>query len=234
MRRITNIGGAIVKLNRISIKLLAVAVPMAIPLVAFRTKERAGDDAARTAAQECMKNTATSSPPKLITLPSRYIGDRWFVAPVTETGDTVLLFLDTGGGGVWAIKPLLEKLGFKPKFSGIEEGDSTFTGGKFPTFKKGAGIPPPRCETMLAGFGTRPLHEMAEAEGMLGHTWFANRVWVLDYPQRKLAVYDAPPVPRPFDLHTIPMTLKHPPEKNFPRIRVEAAGERKTQNFHTF
>jgi hypothetical protein len=53
---------------------------------------------------------------------------------VTTQGDTLLLLIDTGGGGVWMIKPVLERFGLAPEFVSVEQGDTVFTGGKFPAF----------------------------------------------------------------------------------------------------
>ena len=138
-----------------------------------------------------------------------------------------MLFIDSGGGGVWVIKPVLERLGYKPKFESVEEGDSVFTGGKFPKFKAGASIPIPLGvpDTSMFGFGAAPMSIMEGAVGMLGHTWFAGRVWVFDYPKHQLSVYEATPPARPFGPHTIPMTLKKPLSRNDPRIQVDVAGD---------
>ncbi len=161
-------------------------------------------------------------------IPTRYIGDRFFATPVTTQGDTLLLLIDTGGGGVWVTKPVLERLGIAPKFAGMARGDSAFIGGKFPTFADGASIPIPLGvrDTTITGFGTDSTRKaMGGADGILGHSWLAGRVWVFDYPRRTLAFYKAAPSPRPFGLHTIPMTLKQPMVRNDPRIQVAIDGD---------
>ena len=164
--------------------------------------------------------------PALQTLPTRYVADRWFATPVTQQGDTLVLFLDSGGGGVFAIKPVLERLGLNPKFVAIEEGDSIFTGGTFPTFRADASIPAPLCAANLEGFGTpATTKELEGAVGFLGHPWFAGRVWVLDYPGHTMSTYVATPPARELGAHTIPMTLRDRQKKNFPRIRVVVAGD---------
>src|ERR1051325_9856109 len=124
-------------------------------------------------------------------LPTRFVADRFFVAPVTACGDTILLFTDSGGGGPWVIKPALELLGFTPKFEGVEEGDSSFTGGKWPIFRADASIPSPLGETSgdLGAWGTKAMTEMEGAVGMLGQRWFAGRVWIVDYAGKQLSVY---------------------------------------------
>ena len=160
-------------------------------------------------------------------IPTRYIADRFYAAPVTQQGDTLLMLMDTGGGTVWVIKPVLEKLGIKPKFEAVEEGDSTFAGGPFPRFRTGASIPPAlgRPAGQIAGFGVRPMADFDGAVGMVGHNWFAGRVWVLDYPHHQAAYFETPPPPKPFGPHTIPMTLKRPLTRDDPRIQVIVAAD---------
>ncbi len=160
-------------------------------------------------------------------IPTRYIADRFFAAPISQQGDTVVLLMDTGGGGVFVIKPVLERLGITPKFLSVEEGDSVFMGGKFPVFRVDASIPPalgtPR--DLLMGFGVKPREVFNGAVGMVGHNWFAGRVWVLDYPRQQASYYETTPAARPFGEHTIPMTLKKPRVRDDPRIQVIVAGD---------
>jgi hypothetical protein len=160
-------------------------------------------------------------------IPTRYIADRFFAAPVSQQGDTIVLLMDTGGGGVFVIKPVLERLGITPKFVSVEEGDSVFVGGKFPRFKAGLSIPPAlgNPPDQIAGFGVKPVAFFDGAVGMVGHNWFAGRVWVLDYPRHQASYYETPPAPKPFGPHTIPMTLKRPLTRDDPRIQVIVAGD---------
>jgi hypothetical protein len=160
-------------------------------------------------------------------IPTRYVADRFYAAPITLQGDTLMLLMDTGGGGVFAIKPVLERLGLKPKFEAVEEGDSVFSGGPFPRFKPGASIPPAlgRPAGEIYGFGVKPEAEFDGEVGMLGHNWFAGRVWVLDYPEHRAAYFETAPPPKPFGPHTIPMTTKRPLTRDDPRIQVIVAGD---------
>ena len=163
----------------------------------------------------------------LVTIPTRYRADRFFAAPVSQQGDTIVLLMDTGGGGVFVNKPVLARLGITPKFAGMAQGDSIFEGGKFPRFRAGASIPPslgtPRDQ--IAGLGVKPSAIFDGSVGMVGHNWFAGRVWVLDYPQHTAAYYATAPTPKPLGLHTIPMTLQKPLTRDDPRIQVIVDGD---------
>src|SRR5262245_9139233 len=72
-------------------------------------------------------------------IPTRYVADRFYAAPVTLQGDTLMMLMDTGGGQVFVSKRALLRMGITPKFIAIAEGDSIWDGGTFPTFKPGLG-----------------------------------------------------------------------------------------------
>jgi hypothetical protein len=159
-------------------------------------------------------------------IPTRYVADRFFAAPVTQQGDTLMMLMDTGGGNVFVTKRTLIRMGVTPKFIMVAEGDSVWDGGKFPTFRPGASIPPAlgTPKGVLFGFGDRLLKDLG-GDGMVGHNWFAGRVWVLDYPHHQAAYFPTASAPKPFGPHTIPMTLKAPLEQDDPRIQVIVAGD---------
>jgi hypothetical protein len=164
--------------------------------------------------------------PAQTVIPTRYIADRFFAAPVTQQGDTLMMIMDTGGGQVFVTKRALERMGITPKFVTVAEGDSVWDGGKFPTFKAGLGIPPAlgTPKGSIFGFGQSLAAELG-GNGMVGHNWFAGRVWVLDYPHHQAAYFESAPPPKPFGPHTIPMTLKAPLTRDDPRIQVIVAGD---------
>ena len=117
-------------------------------------------------------------------------------------------------------------MGVTPKFIQVAEGDSVWDGGKFPTFKAGASIPPAlgTPKGVIFGFGEHLFSELG-GNGMVGHNWFAGRVWVLDYPRHQVSYFETAPAPKPFGPHTIPMTLKKPLSRDDPRIQVIVAGD---------
>ena len=159
-------------------------------------------------------------------IPTRYVADRFFAAPVSQRGDTILMLMDTGGGNVFVSTSELERMGITPKFMFVEQRDSFFTGGAFPKFRDDASIPAPlgTPRGQIFGVGSGSMAELGGA-GMVGHNWFAGRVWVLDYPNQRAAYYETPPAPKPFGPHTIPMTLKKPLTRDDPRIQVVVDGD---------
>jgi hypothetical protein len=166
---------------------------------------------------------ATTAQVRETPIPTRYIANRFFATPVTPQGDTLLLLIDTGGGGVWMVKPVLERLGFDPKFIGMAN-DSVFSGGPFPVFASGASLPLPLgSPSGVIGYGNDSMRQsLGGADGILGHTWLAERVWVFDYPARRVAYGTTSVRPGP---HTVPMTLRAPPTRNDPRIQVVIDGD---------
>jgi len=171
-------------------------------------------------------NSFTAAAQAQTVVPTRYVSDRFFAAPVTQQGDTLLLLMDTGGGNVFVPKSALVRMGITPKFVQVAEGDTVWDGGPFPGFKSGASIPPalgtPRAR--IFGYGNGLPGEMAGA-GMVGHNWFAGRVWVFDYPHHQVSYFENAPPPKAFGSHTIPMTLKKPLTRDDPRIQVIVAGD---------
>lgn len=159
-------------------------------------------------------------------IPTRYVADRFFAAPVTLQGDTLMMLMDTGGGNVFVTKQALVRMGITPKFVQVAEGDSIWDGGKFPTFKTGASIPAAlgTPKGVLFGFGENLFKELG-GSGMVGHNWFAGRVWVMDYPRHQVSYFETAPAPRPIGPHTIAMTLKQPLTRDDPRIQAIVAGD---------
>lgn len=160
-------------------------------------------------------------------LPTRYLNDRFALAPVSEVGDTVLLYLDTGGGAnmFWA------KPGDRFRLATRHEvlGKDSLTLVDFPEFARAAGIPAPGAASPVGA----PLMIMPQPNGLgralhgfLGHTWFADRVWVLDYPMRRVGLVDteARPAggmaPLGFRVNTSGRRETH-----FPRIRIRVDGD---------
>jgi hypothetical protein len=164
-------------------------------------------------------------------LPVRFIQDRPFATPVTARGDTMLLLLDTGGGANILYVPALERLGATAEWLRQGRDSGRFT--PWPSFSAGASIPRPLA---ASGPGDRLLvlptqqGHVEPDDGMLGRTWFADRVWVIDYLRRRMMlVGDATLGRLPRATHRVPLGFQLDSAgrrtTHFPRIRVEVDGD---------
>ena len=76
-----------------------------------------------------------------VELPARVIAGRFYVYPVTERGDTLTLFTDTGGG-LWLASDVVARLGLPTRVEGVQGSDTTRSV-TLPAFRGGATIPGP-------------------------------------------------------------------------------------------
>lgn len=124
-----------------------------------------------------------------ITLPVRYVTDRFYVVPVTMEGDTLILYTDTGGGANMMYSASVDRLGLEPQLLVIGEDSARVV--SLPAMKHDAAIPPPN---LLPPFADRMLITQPEpgssfdGTGFLGRTWFAGRVWEFDYAKESLGL----------------------------------------------
>jgi hypothetical protein len=122
-----------------------------------------------------------------LSLPIRYDADRFLLAPPTATGDTLTFLLDTGGGANMLYPASLDRFGITPDTIG--EAEDQFIMASPPALAAGVVLPP----WPPGPVGTAPLMVIEPPpgfgegrSGFLGRTWFADRVWTLDYPGRRL------------------------------------------------
>ena len=162
-------------------------------------------------------------------LPTRYLADRYAVAPVTADGDTLLLYTDTGGG----LNMLWESTVRRLQYAGEQRvmGKDTATIVRLPPLAPNASIPLPQPYPPFGEhFFVSPERQTGLArDGFLGRTWFADRVWVFDYPAQTLSLLPngsaLPAAPE----HRVPLGFlvdsagQRP--THFPRIRVEIDGD---------
>ena len=167
-------------------------------------------------------------------LPVRYDEHRWIARPVTDAGDTLDLYTDSGGGFLFIAR---ERLGANAALTFAERtpaGDSMFTA-SWPSFRAGHGIPapryltPPNITTASRATFRRQAGALPARDGFLGNAWFAGRVWTFDYPDRRLLVRDADPSPTPLGGATVPLGFKNGPVGGdspwFARLRVAVDGD---------
>lgn len=161
-------------------------------------------------------------------LPVRYLADRFAVTPVTEQGDTVELYTDTGGGTSRLWTETVRRLGIIPE--PVADRRDTLSVVSLPPFIPAASIPPPN-ET--APIGARLLvtnrGSSRGGDGFLGRMWFVGRVWMFDYPRRSLALLPTRPASGVRTQHLVPLGFKVDSigerTRHFPRIRVAVDGD---------
>ena len=181
---------------------------------------------------------AGAQTPGATELPARLITGRFYVYPVTEQGDTLTLFTDTGGG-LWLAGNVVARLGLPTRVEGVRGAD-TARSVSLPRFRAGASIPEPlgARDGKLFVLPPSQTREMgSDWSGMLGQQWFFGRVWTFDYPRQKLILHGSGgSVPRD-PAHTVPLAFRRDsggaPANGFPRIRVAIDGDSLDMLFDT-
>lgn len=171
-------------------------------------------------------------------LPARLVAGRFYVYPVTERGDTLTLFTDTGGG-LWLAADVVARLGLPTRVDGVQ-GSDTLKSVALPAFRAGSSIPEPlgRPDRRLGVF-PRPANDpfLSSWSGMLGQQWFMGRVWTFDYPGGKLLLHASGATMPRDPAHTVPLAFRRDangtPENGFPRIRVVVDGDTLDMLFDT-
>jgi hypothetical protein len=169
-----------------------------------------------------------------IPLPVKFVEGRFFVEPMTQDGEPVLLYTDTGGG-LFFSTTAAERLGLT--VSPIEaDGDgvdvdlrSNVDSILLPPFSWDAWIPPPE----VLG-GRMPVRADAGknafgADGLLGQGWFKGRVWTFDYGEGQLFLRAPGDLPKHEAVHGVPLFFQSNAAgergANYPRITVKIDGE---------
>ncbi|HEY6804618.1 MAG TPA: hypothetical protein VI306_13680 [Pyrinomonadaceae bacterium] len=168
---------------------------------------------------------------KPVTIPTRYIEDRFYAVPVTTDNVTLLLFTDSAGS-LNIYNDVVEKLGLKTELlKGASDNGSDLTLAPLPTFKPDAAIPTPLGSRHEGRLFVLPRKESAllKRDGMLGQQWFAGRVWTFDYPAKTLLWRVAGDIPKHDKAHEVQLffRLNSAGERanNFARIPIEVDGE---------
>jgi hypothetical protein len=163
--------------------------------------------------------------PGAVLIPTKYVNGTFFARPVTEKGETLNFYTDTGGA-LWIRQEAIEENNL-----GVRRNGDGVVLAAWPKFKPGASIPEP-----LGG----PVNVMGEQEnepvwareweGMLGQQWFAGRVWTFDYPKQQLWLREAGDLPKLVASHVVALGFqtgaggKH--AADFPRIEATIDGEK--------
>jgi len=170
------------------------------------------------------EDPATASAVEGRELPSRFVGDRVFVTPMTEDGTELRFYTDSGGGFACLIESAAERFSLPIETAEWMGQPTPLT--RFPAFRDGAWIPRPNIHGDMV-----VVHEdceMADVDGFLGQPWFADRVWAFDYPDQRLVLHERAPAGLP-PAHTIPLGFPEDDEgervRSFASMVFEVEGE---------
>jgi hypothetical protein len=170
-------------------------------------------------------------PGKPITIPTRYIEDRFYAVPVTQDNVTMLLFTDSAGS-VTIYNDVVDKLGLKAEvLKGASDNGGDLTLAPLPAFKAEASVPTPLGSRHEGRLFVIPRRDTAvlKRDGMLGQQWFAGRVWTFDYPAKALLWRAAGDIPKHDKKHEVPLFFRlnnsGQRSNNFARIAIEVDGE---------
>ncbi len=167
-----------------------------------------------------------------VVLPTQYDQDRFFVVPVIAEGEVIRLLTDTGGG-VLIFDDAAVRL--KLSVTGVTLSDYKGMAAKWPEFEAGKGIPAPKTEGDVIPIAPGPVRMRLswltkEIDGIIGQGWFADRVWTLDYPGRKLIYHAEGKAVGSDKAHRVELGFRKNEQGqraiNYPRIEVEVAGEK--------
>lgn len=170
----------------------------------------------------------TPRPGQPVPLPAVLVEDRFYLEAMTQDGETLRFFTDTGGG-LMLSREAAERIGMG--LATIEGDEGPIEAGLLPSFAWDAYIP------KLDVFDGRiPVVDAAEVkkidpdiDGMLGQAWFKERVWTLDYGAGKMD-WRAPgdiPEHKPENRAYLGFIKDAEGKRgaNFPRIEVKIDGQ---------
>jgi hypothetical protein len=160
-------------------------------------------------------------------LPVRYSEHRYFVTPVLETGDTLALYTDTGGGANMLWQKTAERLGLDGEW--LRQGGDSMKIVSLPPMRADAAIPLPAAPPPAGDrFLVVASEQFPEGDGFLSRSWFADRVWIFDYPAGTLAQVQGP-APSFAPEHRTPLAFQTDSAgrrtTHFPRITAVVDGD---------
>ncbi|HET7577960.1 MAG TPA: hypothetical protein VFK33_01675 [Bacillales bacterium] len=158
-----------------------------------------------------------------IKLPVKFRNDRIFLYPVTENGDRLAFYTDTGGGGMFIEPDIAEQLNLPVVRKEIAK-DEEHLFVSFPNFQENTAIPP--------GFQSDELLLLSDipwGQGFLGQSWFADRIWKLDYLEKKMSYSQNGTDYDKNGYRSIPIGFQHDDfgnrQASFPRVQAKIDGE---------
>lgn len=164
-------------------------------------------------------------------LPTQYDQDRFFVVPVIAGGGEIRLLTDTGGGVLFFDDAAVR---LNLSVSGVTLADYKGMAAKFPEFEPGKEIPIPKTEGDVIPIAPGPVRMRLswltkDIDGIIGHGWFGERVWTLDYPARKMSFHKDGKAARSDKARRLDMGFLKNEQgaqaTHYPRIQVDVAGK---------
>jgi hypothetical protein len=157
--------------------------------------------------------------------------DRFFVQPVTSSGQTLTFYTDTGGG-LFIYRDSAERFGLTIT-NGAEQGKEPFYVATLPTFRADATIPLPewrkgRLPVLPHDSKSHAFSSKFREDGLLGQEWFGEHVWTFDYPGKRLLLRAPGDVPKVPAAHRVELGFQKDEKGDraldFARIRAEIDG----------
>lgn len=170
--------------------------------------------------------------PGTVLIPTKYVNGLYFAQPVTERGDQLSFYTDTGGG-LWIKESTVSRDKLQSRVDGEERVLSPW-----PNFKPGHSIPEPLGGQVIVMSDDPEMPPWThDWDGMLGQQWFSGRVWTFDYPHQQLWLRNDKAVPNVAPSHVVALGFKRDKsgkhETDFARIAVEVDSERLDLLFDT-
>ncbi len=168
-------------------------------------------------------NLARAADPA-VAIPVEVRGGRLFAVPRTLDGHTFACWLDTSGAG-FIFDSAVETFALPFRRSAGKRR------AVLPPFRSPYTVPPLQGENGELPVFERTEHDKNDPllhgfEAQLGHTWFAQRIWQLNYPKKTMHLLAAP-------LETKDATVELTIDEGYPRLSVVVASEAIPMAFDT-
>jgi hypothetical protein len=166
---------------------------------------------------------------RTLLIPTVFDEGRFIVTPMTIDDETIRLIADTAGGTV-----MFQESADRLKLTATTFASDSQLRVKLPALLKESWIPgsqePEGSLVVASKTKQRRMANLAtDIDGMLGQSWFAGKVWLLDYPAQKMMVYRKrvlriPPAAKKLDMGFL-RGENGIRQINFPRITITIDGK---------
>lgn len=159
------------------------------------------------------------------TVPAEFRADRIFVRPITVEGIELRLLTDSGGGNVFLRSEAVASRGWQISLEKLDGGTQEVV--SCPPFRRDAWIPP-TGDFRIVQDSDSTTDLLGDADGFLGQSWHADRVWRFDYLHGTLSVWNGTNAPSQSADAAVPLGFQSDGEGNrlnaFPRIQASVDG----------